>query len=639
MSATRFGNDPNMHRTFQFSHIFPPFSLQRTPPRKDVSTSFLLTEMLVELENSPETNPFKAATVVCQRHDAESSRRALYRMYLNRKKAAGQENASPSALLQSMKSHGNDRLTLSQETLLVLCFKRQGDLGNSIGVENAPAFANVFLGLSAADGLDRFWAQRFFERYKDSLSVSKEKSMVSRRRDTDGRPNVAHFVNVFPNEFMKVNRKARRLFNADETLINYKRGNKGTMAFIRAKGSTAVRGHIPMGSMGSFLPFVSADGTLLTALYIFNTGTAKTTEIDVPVINRGNRANNSALNTHFLGTATGYVDGPAFRRGIELFIGDLQRHGMTGLDILVACDNLRTHLDPETLAYAAKHCVHFIFLPPNTSHVTQPLDRQPFANFKRALEKENMMTAEMLSLGDGNTREHRKILAGNLESAIVQGFSKEAIKASFRDTGLYPVNMQLLSENVDKNINEAKPMVSQESRRNSIVEMVGNVFNNKAKAVDKARDKVKKRTERKSIATKYTSQSTSRDIIGMEKRAASQKTKKQLKKRLARHERDKGRCRGRHPNKSVNPVYNQDKESKQPEAEHWQWCEICDEFGFCAKCYSEQEHQTSMATHEASCRAKLSEELKSQISDMGSEDEGGDDTIAGGGNETESMEE
>ncbi|KAJ8958361.1 hypothetical protein NQ314_006422 [Rhamnusium bicolor] len=51
---------------------------------------------------------------------------------------------------------------------------------------------------------------------------------------------------------------------------------------------------------------------------------------------------------------------------------------------VVIGDNLSSHINVTVLDLCRKHDIQFVCLPPNSTHVTQPLDVALFASLKRA---------------------------------------------------------------------------------------------------------------------------------------------------------------------------------------------------------------------------------------------------------------
>ena len=46
-------------------------------------------------------------------------------------------------------------------------------------------------------------------------------------------------------------------------------------------------------------------------------------------------------------------------------------------------DNLASHFNPHVVELAAQHDIYFVMLPPNATHIMQPLDVAVFASMKR----------------------------------------------------------------------------------------------------------------------------------------------------------------------------------------------------------------------------------------------------------------
>ena len=91
-------------------------------------------------------------------------------------------------------------------------------------------------------------------------------------------------------------------------------------------------------------------------------------------------------------------------------------------------DGLRAHYDPEALAVAKEHNIIVSFIPPHTSHKTQPLDRCAFSSFKAVLGA-HIRTAMVSLRLDEKLSKHQ--LAGLAVTAYYKAFTPETIQASF----------------------------------------------------------------------------------------------------------------------------------------------------------------------------------------------------------------
>lgn len=78
---------------------------------------------------------------------------------------------------------------------------------------------------------------------------------------------------------------------------------------------------------------------------------------------------------------SGWFDGCTFRNWFfRILLPHVKKK--SGFKV-VFCDNLASHLDPEIIARCQENQVKFVFLPPNSTHLTQPLDVAFFRSMKR----------------------------------------------------------------------------------------------------------------------------------------------------------------------------------------------------------------------------------------------------------------
>lgn len=68
----------------------------------------------------------------------------------------------------------------------------------------------------------------------------------------------------------------------------------------------------------------------------------------------------------------------------KVFLPHLERAGIPKEDIKVLImDNLASHLSPLVMELSVHHNVRLVFLPPNSTHLTQPLDVAVFSSMKK----------------------------------------------------------------------------------------------------------------------------------------------------------------------------------------------------------------------------------------------------------------
>lgn len=125
-----------------------------------------------------------------------------------------------------------------------------------------------------------------------------------------------------------------------------------------------------------------------------------------------------------------------------------------GLRCFLLTDNLSFHRNPKIVSKALYQQLIFqIFLPPNTSHICQPLDQAVFANFKRYLDR---LAKELLKV-DSTLNAWDAILL-SIPAAVDMAFSEKVIRASWKKAHIWPLDKTGLIETA--RINSGEPPVT-----------------------------------------------------------------------------------------------------------------------------------------------------------------------------------
>ena len=110
-----------------------------------------------------------------------------------------------------------------------------------------------------------------------------------------------------------------------------------------------------------------------------------------------------------------------------------------GKKILIG-DNLSSHINAKVLTACREHNIAFVALPPNSTHLLQPLDVAFFAPMKRAWrgliedwKKSSPSTSANLSKAD-----FPRLLKSLVDSILIS--ARKSLQSGFRKTGLVPVN-------------------------------------------------------------------------------------------------------------------------------------------------------------------------------------------------------
>ena len=137
----------------------------------------------------------------------------------------------------------------------------------------------------------------------------------------------------------------------------------------------------------------------------------------------------------------------------KLFI----RYAPASRPLLLLLDGHSSHYCPETLSFAAENDVIVFVLPPNTTHLTQPLDKGVFGPFKihwRRVCHDFQVSHQGKVVNEYN-------FCCLLSKAWLESMTTINIVAGFQTTGIYPVNrdaVQLPGENSSEAIIAPRPV-------------------------------------------------------------------------------------------------------------------------------------------------------------------------------------
>ncbi|CAG4939341.1 unnamed protein product [Parnassius apollo] len=151
--------------------------------------------------------------------------------------------------------------------------------------------------------------------------------------------------------------------------------------------------------------------------------------------------------TRYNCTKSGWFDSACFEDYFRTIILKWAKN-LSGPKVIIG-DNLSSHLNIEVVELCQKYDIRFVFLPPNSTHLTQPLDVAFFAPLKREWRK--VLTNYKIQNPEQSTinKKHFPKLLNELLKNINLRESNN-IKSGFRAAGIWPVN----ARNVLKRIPE-----------------------------------------------------------------------------------------------------------------------------------------------------------------------------------------
>ena len=279
----------------------------------------------------------------------------------------------------------------------------------------------------ASNKLGAGWFQRFIGRHPHLSSRTAQP--IAKARNSASREIIRQFCNVLLRIFIENNVTPQQIFNMDETAFATKGVSRKVVAL---KGSRNVWTKTVNTSFHvTFVACISATGFALPPLII------------VP----GKRLNRDVMNASTVEGACittapkGWINADIFNKWLIMFAKTVPKTVARPLVLLL--DGCSSHIPITESSEIAKEIgVIMVLLPPNATHLLQPLDVGVFKSFKtdlRAYTQELLVKEGLTVLTKKNV-----VQIGDKawKSAIMS--KPENIISSFRSCGIYPLSLPIM---------------------------------------------------------------------------------------------------------------------------------------------------------------------------------------------------
>ena len=149
-------------------------------------------------------------------------------------------------------------------------------------------------------------------------------------------------------------------------------------------------------------------------------------------------------------SSKGWMDGILFE---HWFSRHFLRYVPSSRPILLLLDGHSSHFSPRAVELAAKEKIIVFTLPPNTTHLTQPLDKGIFGPLKQAWRR---VCHEFVTRNPGRVIT-RYDFSPLFSEAWIEAMTPKNILAGFRVTGVHPLNRSALD------LNHKKPSLAEKT--------------------------------------------------------------------------------------------------------------------------------------------------------------------------------
>lgn len=527
----------------------------------------------------------------------------------------------------ALKELGQTKLTKQERDAFVGSLKAFSQCGSPL--TKAAAIAVLRKLMSKGDSWNGWpMLKRILSSYRKDVHVRKGKVLTKKRTALGMLEEVKQFINAVEHG---PNYPKHAQLNCDEMIL-WCKNESGQVIVCSSleKPNFIGRQH---QCVGTYLPFVAADGTVLCSFYILKqTSASGCAMLDLTDENAlfGNSRSRSSWPRYFAATETGYINKATWRNILSKVV-ELWTSKYPGLNCRIYMDNLSSHCCPIAVGQAFHKGVHCWFLPKNTSHFLQPLDNLCFAQMRRILNR--LVAEERLKSAIWAVDGHSFMQL--VFTAEQEAMSRRVVLKSFEQTAIMPFNKKVMLEHTIKNQHMLQIHVPQSSTAtsSSIMERMLDVTkafiqqNRPASpspvrklllptdAVFSAFDIVKKQQQQrmeehakeqskieaaKARAEELQQRNEAReakkrkreeDKKALETRKKQKTVEKEKKKKELEQQKASRRCRKCHSHWRIN-------------SRDWVGCEGCDTFWICYSCYFLQGRsgKTFLARHEKRCQ-------------------------------------
>lgn len=363
-------------------------------------------------------------------------------------KIATRARINPSGLIGSFyrhtphpERHRNFLLSPEEEEKLALAALAMSTLNEDWSVEQTIEAAMIMFDIKMSDDA----VLGFRERQKERMSLQLPKTLGKKREDPTIYDEVVHWVSLMSTYLERHRFITVQIVNYDECRIvfNNTQGLWVKRLVSRKKKKPQNKSRSKHTHIGTYLPFVSANGEHLASFFIFpaSFSSAEPTQVKITLPSSIQHTRSAPEQPIILFNETGYLKKEDFEiimTKFELIWGN--RH--PGLHCCLIGDNLKAHRNLPIVARAMAHDIFMTFLVADTTHWSQPLDNLLFALLKQQCRK---LGAKLKNL-QIHSHEDLISIVHILMEASHFAFARDYLIEAFQKCGLWPFDAALIKK-------------------------------------------------------------------------------------------------------------------------------------------------------------------------------------------------
>lgn len=332
---------------------------------------------------------------------------------------------------------GQTALSIDEETYLVRSICTAADWGYPCDSNEIKEIVKSYLDRSGKQ-VPQFsdnkpgetWLHKFLQRHKETLSKRLSQTIKESRAEVCPE-TINNYFDHLSESLQNVTPEA--VVNYDET--NFTDDPGRVKVLVRRSSKRAEKVMDTSKAATSVMFSCSASGNMLPVYIVYKADHLWSTWTE-------NGPNGARYNR----TRSGWFDTNTFEDWFFSIILPYLRSLPPGPKVLLG-DNLASHISAKVISQCANDNIRFILLPPNSTHLTQPLDVSVFRPIKTAWRK---TLQEWKKHNKGTVR--KDVFPRLLNQTLNRGSlsNEQNIKSGFEATGLLPLNRQKVLSKLPK---------------------------------------------------------------------------------------------------------------------------------------------------------------------------------------------